>query len=218
VAADRLLRGLVFGAALAFVPLAAGAQTAPGPVAVAPKAANQGVAVVGIDGARDDAFALARAVYTTTLRPRGLDELRARVLAGDPAPPQTGREIRDLADVRASLKGGDDAASRRLLASVAEQLHVEALLVVGRADPPADPDAGAADPDGGAPAPHLSSIVARLYLVETGEYDAARYEPGADGWRATVRSISSRFPQRSAPVAVARPTPPPTAPHTQGDL
>lgn len=78
---------------------------------------------------QEQAFALARAVYASTLRPRGLDEVRARVLAGAPPPPSATKELRELADVRAAVTG-DDAPSRRLLAGIAEQLGVEGVLVV----------------------------------------------------------------------------------------
>jgi hypothetical protein len=163
--------------------------------------AAQGVAVLGTSGARDDAFALARAVYVTSLRPRSLDEVRARVLAGDPAPGVATKEVKDLADLRAAVNG-EDAASRQILSGIAKQLGVQALLVVSKTSTtPAQPvDAGDSDAGPG------TRVQARLFVAEDGtkpaEFDAARYD--FDGsWEATVASVSARFPQTSPP-----PTPP----------
>lgn len=178
----------------------------------------QGVAVVGLAGARDDAFALARAVYGSSQRPRALDEVRARVLAGDPAPPNASKAIHELAELRASVTS-EDAASRRLLASIAHDVNAKALLVVSskRAlSPAADPDAGAAasaeraEADGGVASPGAGTHpVARLFLADAEEFDAARYEPDeTGGWRSTVVSLSARFPA-PAVAAQARPTAPP---------
>ncbi len=198
--------------------------------------ASQGVAVVGTGTTRDDAFALARAVYGSSLRPKRLDELRARILAGDPAPPSATKDVRELAELRAAVSG-DDAASRKLLATIAQQLGVQALLVVGRAPAapvtgekeqetesetvPAEADAGA-PPAAGAAAAGLadagaapvaqagtSSVTARVFLADTGEFDAARYEPDASGWGATVTSLSSRFPPPPPPRAAQLQGPPP---------
>ena len=204
--------------------------------ATSPKSAGQGVAVLASGAARDEAFTLARAIYGSSLRPRRLDELRARILAGDPAPPSATKEIRELAELRAGVIG-EDAASRRLLASIAEQLGVQALLVVSRT--PAAPaeqketkesetkeesapasadggvasvapsapsslsleaDAGVTPPAAVAAAPRALAS-ARLFLADTGEFDAARYEPNASGWRGTVTSLTGRFPPPPAPVA-----------------
>lgn len=204
--------------------------------------AAQGVAVVGGVAVRDDAFTLARAVYASSLRPRRLDELRARVLAGDPAPPSATKEIRELAELRAGVSG-EDAASRRLLASIAQQIGVQALLVVSRAPveapPPAlpegagEPAAAAEQPDGGAPAaapsaaststsedagarpaPESPRIRARLFLADSGEFDAARYEPDELGWRGTVTSLSGRFPppRATTPATAQLQAPPPKLP------
>jgi hypothetical protein len=164
--------------------------------------AAQGVAVLGTSGARDDAFALARAVYVPSLRPRSLDEVRARVLAGDPAPGVATKEVKDLADLRAAVNG-EDAASRQILSGIAKQLGVQALLVVSKTStstPPVDADAGDAD----AAVSAGTRVQARLFVAEDGtkpgEFDAARYE--FDGsWEATVASVSARFPQTSPPPA-----------------
>ncbi|MDB4941412.1 MAG: hypothetical protein JWP97_946, partial [Labilithrix sp.] len=183
---------------------------------------GRGVAVVALgEGASDEAFALARAVYGSRLRPPALDEVRARVLAGAPPPANASRELRDLAEIRASI-AGDDAPGRRLLAGLAQQVGAEALLVVraesaprGEASPPAD--AGADDAGNASPA---RAVVARLFLVDGADFDAARYAPDAApdsaktpaAWKSTVTSLEGRFPARSreaAPAAATAQVPPP---------
>ena len=185
------------------------------------KPAGQGIAVLAIGPARDEAFALARAIYGSRLRPTSLDEIRARVLAGAPPPPNASRELRELAEVRAGITG-EDAAGRRLLTGLAQQVGAEALLVVkverapapaAPAGPPAAEDAGAST-DAGNAAP-VTTVVARLFLTDSGDFDAARYapEPGLEGpaaWKSTVTSLEARFPLQSrvvGPNAAMAPAP-----------
>jgi hypothetical protein len=195
----------------------ASAQPPPGAAARVPP---QGVAVIGVGNAREEAFTAARAVYASSIRPRALDEVRARVLAGDPPPPTSSREVRDLAEVRAGIHG-DDAASRQLLGTIAQRTNVRAILVISvdarpaeaapadpsaSADRDAGPGAGAAPADGGASTG--TSVSGKLYLAESADFDAARYTPepgmsGAAAWRATVTSLERRFPAPAAPPAVA---------------
>lgn len=238
--AARSCRVLVVVAALAtagavHAQAPASPSTPPVTAEMAKKSALQGVAVLASGGARDEAFVLARAVYRSSLRPRWLDELRARVLAGDPAPAGASKEVQELADLRASI-GGEDVASRKLLSSIAQQLGVQALLVVSRVAPPsegarADVDSGvpvaaadagaAAAGDAGAAvaaedagvadrAPLAApAVVAHLFLADTGDFDAARYEPDPEGgWQRTVASLARRFPPPPA-VAVTQPRPMP---------
>lgn len=192
---------VVLSTLLVFVGRDAGAQPPP----------RQGIAVLGMGAAKDEAYTLARAVYASSLRPRNLDEIRARVLAGDPPPSLSSKEVRELSELRASIKD-DDAPSKRVLASVAKDLNVTALLVVKvEATQPvaaADEDAGS---EAGAPSQPIKTTSARLFLAETGDFDAARYspEPGSEGpaaWKPTVTSLEHRFqgapaPAGSAPVA-----------------
>lgn len=177
---------------------------------------RQGIAVLGMGASKDEAYTLARAVYGSSLRPRNLDEIRARVLAGDPPPSLSSKEVRELSELRASIKD-DDAVSKRVLASVARDLNVNALLVVKveTTQPAADDDAGA---EAGAP---TRSTSARLFLAETGDFDAARYGPeaGLDGtaaWKPTVASLERRFPGAPAPSASAQ-TPEKPAPTMRPD-
>ena len=190
----------------------------PGPASSSPAVpAGQGIAVLAIGPARDEAFALARAVYGSRLRPTSLDEVRARVLAGAPPPPNASRELRELAEVRAGITT-EDAAARRLLTGLAQQVGAQALLVVkverGAAAPamPPRPPAPAATEDAGADAAAdagnaapATTVVARLFLTDSGDFDAARYAPdpgleGAAAWRSTVTSLEARFPPVSRTV------------------
>lgn len=162
--------------------------------------------MLATNGARDDAFALARAVYVTSLRPKTLDEVRARVLGGDPPPEVATKEVKDLAELRAAVNG-EDAASRQILIGIAKQLQVQGLLIVSKtaAPAPAEP----VDSDAGAPpaasATSGTRVQARLFVAEQADFDAARYE--FDGsWQATVASVAARFPQLSpTPAAVVPP-------------
>lgn len=171
------------------------------------KSQGAGVAVLALAGAKNEAFALARAIYASKVRPPNLDEVRARVLAGADPPANASRELRELAEVRAGVNASFDAPSRRLLAGIAQQVGAQALLVVrvDKSPSPAvstdstDADGGApADSDAGAapaPASPSSTVVARLLLVEGAELDAAQYAPDPDGsWKGTVASLERRFP------------------------
>ena len=188
-----------------------------------PAPAGQGIAVLAVgNGASDDAFALGRAVYGSRLRPKALDEVRARILAGGPLPPTASRELKELAEVRAGITT-EDAAGRRLLAGLAQQVGAEALLVV-RIDRPAPPaadlsDAGADSAVAPGNAVAASAVVARLFLVPSGDFDAARYSPDPEpslahtpaAWKSTVTSLEARFPVESrpaaAPAAALKPAP-----------
>jgi len=148
--------GIAFaGPALADTAGVPAAPAAPAPAATAPR----GLAVVATDGLADAAWPLAQEAYgRASLRPAGLDEVRARVLAGDPPREGSPQSVRDLAETRGAIRG-DDAPSRQLLASTARELHVRALVVVLR-------DATA-------------HVTARVFLADTGAFDAATYTPDA---------------------------------------
>lgn len=162
--------------------------------------AAQGVAVLGTSGARDDGASLARAVYASTLRPKQLDELHARLLIGDAPPPAATKELKDFAALRAAVNG-EDAAARQILAGIAKQIDVQGILVVTRITSEAT---AAVDPDGGAPVAPGTRVQARLFVAEQGDFDAARYD--FDGsWQATVTSVAARFPAPPPPVAAANP-------------
>lgn len=202
-------------ASAAALPLVLATSARAEPSATSAAAPSQGVAVVGGPGARDDAFVLARAVYATHLRPRRLDEPRARVLAGDAPGDGATADRRELAELRAAVVS-EDAASRTVLGSIAQRVGASALLVVTRAPAPAvqegSADAGSAPTGTSVQGP----VVARLYLADAGEIDAARYvpdpdQPGAAAWRSTVASLTRRFPSPAAAEASV-PLPSPLAP------
>lgn len=171
-------------AGAALVPERAFAQP---PEASAPSRAAQGVAVVAIGAAHDAAAPLARAVAgNPSLKASSVDEAKTNVLLGDAAPPSAPKELTELAELRAGVKG-DDAASRQLLIAIAKRLGVRGLLVVD------------------------ATPSARLFLAESGEMDAARYAPDADAspptWNAAVRSVA-----RAVGVTVqVQPSPTPVA-------
>lgn len=149
--------------------------SAPVPLAPAPVAAPQGLAVVALGGATDAAWPLAQAVYgTPSLRPMVLDEAHARVLCGEPAPAGAAPDLRDLAESLAAVKG-EDAPSRMLLGEIARRLNVRALLVV-RVE--------------------TGHATARVFLPETGAFDAAAYAPDAGptvAWTAAAQSLGRTF-------------------------
>jgi hypothetical protein len=202
---------LVVATALpAFAPLALADEPsdagAPPPAAPPPN----GIAVLARPGAEDAARALAKEIYARpSLRPAALDEAHARILVGTPAAADASQSLRDLADERASIHG-DDGASRALLRTIATQLGVRALVVVEVSDS----DAGA-------------TPSARVFVAESGAFDAARYEseaPGADrsalradspsGWAGTVASLDRTYglggPEtHAAPALALSPVPPP---------
>ena len=168
----------------------------------------QGLAVIALEGAGEAAWPLAKAIYARpTLRPPSLDEARARILAGDPLPPQAPAALHDLAETRVAVHG-DDAPSRQLLLSIAQGLHVRGLVVVGseRVEGPVVTMGTAVN---GAPA---AQPFARVFLVETGSMDAARYYPDDEGasWAGAVRSLERSYgvslpPQPPGPLTTAPP-------------
>jgi hypothetical protein len=182
----------ILAAALAVSPAVAFAEDAPH--GVQPVPASKGVAVLGTDA--DAAWPLAQAVYADgTLRPAALDELHARILAGESPPADAAPDIRELAELRGGVHG-DDAASRQLLGSIAQRFHVAGVLVLTLGEGDAPPSA-------------------RMFLADGAHFDAVVYQPD-DGsgrirsWTGAVRSVArSMAPPSSAPsapsVAITRP-------------
>ena len=147
-----------FALAWAADPIGAGggAKSAAGPALSAPAS---GIAVLARAGAEDAGWALAKEVYAlTSLRPTSLDEANARVLVGDAAPSGASQSTRDLADERAIIRG-EDGGSRGILKMIASQLDVRAIAVVE--------------------ATASGSFSVRIFLADTGQFDAARYDPDA---------------------------------------
>ena len=145
--------------ALVFTGIARADVAAP-PSAPTPTVADDqhGLVVLGLGASIDAAWPLARALYADpALRPTALDEPHARVLVGEAPGDSSTAELRDLADTRAAIHG-DDAASRRLLASIAVSLHVKGVLVVE------------------GPTSAENHATARVFVTAAGAYDAVRYE------------------------------------------
>jgi len=142
-------------------------------------AARKGLAVVATDGATDATWPMASAIYgDPELHPVSVDDPRARVLAGE-APSSEAKDLAELAELRAGVKG-DDAASRQVLAAIGDKLGVRAIVVVFAGDPP----------------------TARVFDVATKSFDAARYEPDAGShtkWTAAVASIERPYVAAPAP-------------------
>jgi len=147
-----------------------------------------GVAVVATATTTDVAWPLAQKVYANaSLRPTGIDDARARVLAGETAPSP---ELSELIELRDGIKG-DDAASRQLLGAIADKLSARALVVVfagGEGQPP----------------------FARVYHADTHAFDAARYWPDAkSGWDGTLELLTQQFAPAAALASPPSATPAP---------
>ena len=144
----------------------------------------KGLVVVATAGATDAAWPLARAVYADdVLRPRDIDDAKARVLAGESG----GADLSELAELRAGVKG-DDAASRQVLAALADKLRVVGVVVVFAGDTPS----------------------ARLYDADTKAFDAARYAPDKEKgeWTGAVKSLERWYLPAPPPLVTAVPKEP----------
>jgi len=175
----------------------------------APRAHREGVAVVALAGAADAAWPLAQAIYAkASLKPAGLDEARARVLAGESPASDAPAAVRDLAETRAAIRG-DDAPSRQLLASIATSLGVKAIVVVSP-PPPAQGNEAPGEP--GATAGRASGpSSARVFLADAAAFDAPRYEQDAPGppgaassWGGAVASLERSYGAAPPPAAATR--------------
>ena len=191
---------LLASAPAAFADTAPASAPAPAPApasapASASASARVGLAVVALGGAADAAWPLARSVYAdASLRPGAVDEPHARVLCGEPPAATAAADLRDLSDTVAALRG-DDAPSRALLDGIARRFAVRALVVVRS--------------DAGRP-------TARLFLAETGAFDAASYAPDDPtapslAWSATTSSLDRLFGSSAPGSPPAGPAPPPAS-------
>ena len=149
-------------------------------VPLARAAEPKGIAVVGTDGATDAAWPLAAAVYADAdTRPDGIDDATARVLAGEAAPEGASEALRSLAELRAGVKG-DDAASREVLAALAQRLSVRAIVVV------------------------FPEPSARVYDAASRAFDAARYAPDHGAWTGALQSLERPYvPRKELPKIVS---------------
>lgn len=143
-------------------------------------------------GATTDAtWPVAQAVYADAgLRP-GLTDAGARVLAGEPPKEGAPAEVRELAELRAQVKG-DDAASRAILAEIARRTGARAIAVVSVAA------------DG--------AVEVRVFDAASGELEGTRHRKEASGWSPFVGLLHGRF---AATVEPPKPEPAP-APKKSG--
>ncbi len=180
-----------------------------GSAVVEPAVSRRGVAVVAIgEGAADATWPVALAVYgDEALRPR-LQDRDARVLAGAEPPKDAPKETRELAELRAQVRG-DDAASRLLLKEIARRTATVALVLVWPKS------------DGPTPTP----TQARLYDAADESVDASLHREGTAGWSPLVTTLRGRYarpvggagpdasattalPTKPAPSAPGAPNPP----------
>ena len=181
---------------------------------------TRGFAIVALDGAKDVASPLARAVYSRpSLRPdASLDEPRAHVLLGEPATTPL-PAMNDLASSRAAIKG-DDAPSRQLLSNIAADFHLRGVVVVSCATSDAAPSTWSGASSSPAPAdvppkPPVCNPTARLFLATNGK-TAAHFEADAITpdlildptqpvtWNAAVLGLDSQY---GVYAAVPKPVP-----------
>ncbi len=179
----RLAIRAVLAGACAFAAAPGARAGTPSVDAGAPVSRARGLALLARAG-NADAWTLARGIYARpALRPSEIDDAHARVLAGEPPAEAAPKDLTDLAETCAAIKG-DDAPSRALLASLATTFHVRGIVVfVTSSDLP----------------PY-----ARLFLAETGAFDAARYvAERADGgdadWSAAIASLDRTYGVVTAP-------------------
>lgn len=165
-----------------------GSAVAAGPVAlsaVEPQvAARHGVVVLAAAGtAADLAWPIAQAVYGDEgLRPKIVDA-EARVLAGEAPKEGATAHVRELAELRAQVKG-DDAASRAMLADVARRTGARAVAVVLVAD-------GAAE--------------VRLWDAAGDQLEGTRYRREASGWSPFASTLHTRFAPPPPPKSLPGP-------------
>jgi hypothetical protein len=157
---------------------AAEGASAPTPAAVEPVVSRRGVAVIAIgEGASDATWPVALAVYgDEALRPR-LQDRDARVLAGAEPAKDAPKETKELAELRAQVRG-DDTASLLLLREIARRTSTAALVLVW-------PKSDAASP----PTP----TQARLYDAADDSVDPSLHREGSAGWSALVTTLRGRY-------------------------
>lgn len=113
--------------------------SAPAPARAAEGAVTapaRGVVVVALgEGASEAARPLAHEVYRdAALRP-AIDDATARVLCGEPAAVTASAALRELGELRRSIPpAGPDAATRRLLGALGDDLHARLVVSVVSVD------------------------------------------------------------------------------------
>jgi hypothetical protein len=135
----------------------------------------RGVAVVATEGSTDAAWPLARDVYASSILRPSIDERRARVLAGESV---AGDDVRPLAELRAGIKG-EDAASKQLLAAIADEVGAQGLLLV--------------QVDG------TGKATARQWVSASKSFDAAIYVASHEDGKVTWPGVASSLEKQWGP-------------------
>jgi len=173
-------------AALLAVIMSTGSASA-GPVVVSTStlsvdtaSARRGVLVLAAPDTHTDAsWPVAQAVYgDAALRP-SIADAEARALAGDIVDDKATARVRELAELRAKVKG-DDAASRAILAELARRTGARAIAIVSTVD-------GATE--------------VRVWDAADDAVGSTRYRREASGWQPLVGTLRTRYaPQKVEPA------------------
>jgi hypothetical protein len=154
---------------------------------VTDNAPAHGLVVVARAPARDDAWSLAQGTYAApSLRPPALDEATARILGGGAPASDAPRELADLATEVDAVRG-EDPASRAVLTDIAHKTRVREVVVV-----------------------HMEGAraTARVFLAESGTFDAATYAPDDSPlhlWTGAVESLVRNFGTEGPPPPASAP-------------
>lgn len=146
-----------------------------------PAVARRGVIVLAAAGTSSElAWPVAQAVYgDEALRPKLVDA-EARVLAGEAPKEGATTSVKELAELRAQVKG-DDAASRAMLREIARRTGARAIAIVGIAD-------GVAE--------------VRVWDAAGESVEGTRHRREASGWAPFVGSLHTRY---APPPALPQP-------------
>jgi len=138
----------------------------------------RGIAVVAVGSTTDAAWPLAQAIYAEALLRPSLDERRARVLAGEAV---EGDDVKALSELREGVKG-EDAASKQLLAAIADEVGAQAVLLVS---------------DDG------SRIAARQWIASSKQFDAATYVASREDGKIVWPGVAVALKKQYAPIVQA---------------
>jgi hypothetical protein len=165
----------------------------------------RGVLVVAAGDATEETWPLAGAVYRdASLRPKGLRDETARVLAGEAPGQGAPASLRELSELRAAVRG-DDAASRSVLSTLAQRAGASLLLVVFA--PPGGPvsarpfDARSARFETWSLVPDTLAPPASRWALAPGELRRRDEAPGATAQAAVPATTPARAPQKAPPPA-----------------
>lgn len=181
------MRPFVVASATAF----AAASLGPAPArAEAPPPASRGALVVALgSNVATEAKALARDVYRDPRLQPNVDEVTARVLAGEPAAEDAPPELRSLARVRESLPTTPDDLGAKLIAAIGRERHAEIVVAVSMT--------------GDRPMARVVRVASAKYESVLIEATAERGEGGVvrHSWPGATTILHQFFVAPAAPVA-----------------